>query len=433
MRSRASAEQRVRRAPISCLSHRDPSIRERHPPRRRAPAAPVSSAPASARAPARSRATPSSNSASASSRSTSSASSRRTISSSRRRSSARRPRRDLGHQFSSTRGGDFAVGDAQPERQRRGEFGARGAAPGRPRSGDGEAALEDPQRAQASSWAPSRSSRCRCGRSSSRAIAATAAGRRCAPAARPRAASGAPGPPASRSARSSTRRARSRWSGTASSAAAEGVGARTSATRSRERDVGLMPDSGDGRDLHRGERAADRFAVEGGEVLLAAAAPAHDADVDAVQPIDQFAARAPVRARASAPCTLAPTTRIRTRAASGFRATVMMSRSAAPSRLVTTAMRARDTRGSGRFRAGSNRPSLVQRRLDLLAARCCCRPSRSVGAASVAREAGIRPCSSQMVGVPKTKTSAPSAGGRRTAARRVRHITQRTWRSASGG
>jgi hypothetical protein len=49
----------------------------------------------------------------------------------------------------------------------------------------------------------------------------------------------------------------------------------------RDREVGLVPDGGDGRDLRLGQRARHQLLVEGPEVLEAAAAAGHDQHVEA--------------------------------------------------------------------------------------------------------------------------------------------------------
>ena len=73
----------------------------------------------------------------------------------------------------------------------------------------------------------------------------------------------------------------------------------------------------------------------------------------------------------------------------------------------------RDPAGQRRQRPLPRRieqPVLLQRRPDPLQLRCCCGPSRSVTSNSVTVSRNS-PFSSQMVGMPKTKTWVPSAGG----------------------
>ena len=60
------------------------------------------------------------------------------------------------------------------------------------------------------------------------------------------------------------------------SAAADGVGARRSATKSQMREVGLVPNGGDHRNLRRRNRARQSFVVERKQVFERTAAPRHD-------------------------------------------------------------------------------------------------------------------------------------------------------------
>ena len=77
-----------------------------------------------------------------------------------------------------------------------------------------------------------------------------------------------------------TRLRTSSFAATTCSAAAEGVGARRSATKSRDRPVGLVADGGDGRDGRRRERPRDTLVVEGREVFGRATASRDDQDVE---------------------------------------------------------------------------------------------------------------------------------------------------------
>ena len=105
-----------------------------------------------------------------------------------------------------------------------------------------------------------------------------------------------------------------------------------------------------------------------------------------------------------------------------------MSRSAAPSALVTTAIR-RGKAGNGRLRAGSSSPSSSSAFL----ARSnwsCHRPPAAVGSSSVTVSRNS-PRSSHTVGRASMKTSAPSSGGPGRRSLSERHMTQRTCACAS--
>ena len=117
-------------------------------------------------------------------------------------------------------------------------------------------------------------------------------------------------------------------------------------------------------------------------------------------------------ARTSASTALPPCTRASTtsRRAEGHRrrATVMMSCSAAPSVLVTTAT-VPASGGSARFRAASNSPSWCSRALTRSSSRCAW-PIDAVGSRRVTLSWNS-PFASYRLGFPSTKTSVPSAGG----------------------
>ena len=152
-------------------------------------------------------------------------------------------------------------------------------------------------------------------------------------------------------------------SGVAASAAADGVGARKSATRSHSVTSGLVADRRNHRHRHRRDGARHPLAVERPEVLDRAAAPSDDQHVDR-QPASAVQRASTPTASALAPGP-APARRSARQCGQRRATTDWMSRSTAPSGLVMTAMR-RGNGGSRRLRAGSSSPSLAQRGLGLL-------------------------------------------------------------------
>ena len=155
-------------------------------------------------------------------------------------------------------------------------------------------------------------------------------------------------------------------SGTACSAAAEGVGARRSAAKSARVTSDLVANPDDHRHRRGDDGAHDRLVVERPQVLERAAAARQD---DEVQALD--ARRARCRARTMAPAAVGPCTMVgeRTSSANGQRRriTLPMSRQTAPTGEVTTPIR-HGHRGIGRLRALVEEPFGGQARAERLVA-----------------------------------------------------------------
>ena len=168
----------------------------------------------------------------------------------------------------------------------------------------------------------------------------------------------------SRSCSRSIRLQNSSFAATTISAAADGVGARRSATKSAivtsvSWPTAEMTGTGDS-----GDRARDDLLVERPEVFDRAAAAADDDDVDARHAPDRLAAPRAISSAAPSPCTRAGRM---TRCAFAYRrrSTLMMSRIAAPSSEVTMPI-LRGSAGSGRLRACVEQPFVLQPLLQLI-------------------------------------------------------------------
>ena len=223
----------------------------------------------------------------------------------------------------------------------------------------------------------------------------------------------------------STRAITSRRDGTANSAAADGVAARTSATRSQIVTSTSCPTAeivGIGHDARARATRSSLNAQRSSRAppprpMIRTSASFHRQTRSMAATSDSGA---------PSPCTLAATITISTSALRAL-ATVMMSCMAAPSGLVITAIR-RGNAGSARLREGSISPSFSRlRRVRSSAFRQ--RPSPS---ASNARTENCRsPRTGHTVICPYASTCIPSSGGAGMRLAAELQITHFTWASAS--